>query len=209
MNAVDRRPAAWAAIGLVLVPLLSLPGTADRLTWLLEVAPALIAAPVVWVLGRRHGLTPLLAILIVIHAAILAIGAHWTYALVPLGQWPVDWGWCSRNHYDKLGHFAQGFVPAIVLREILRRRGLARPDGGLTPTVIVLACLGISALYEVIEMAAALSLGQAADDFLGTQGWVWDTQTDMLMCGIGALVAVLALRRVHERQLAGLRPDGG
>ena len=173
----------------------------DRLTWWMEIAPILIVVPVLIQTRRSFPLTGLLYGLIAVHGVILAVGGHWTYAEVPAGRWIQEWLQTSRNDYDKLGHFAQGFVPVIALREILLRCGWP-VRGGLGVAVLVLAILGISATYEVIEWQAAVGLGQGADAFLGSQGDVWDTQKDMACAGIGAVLALLGLARLHNRQLA-------
>ena len=175
----------------------------DRLTWLLEVAPVLIATPVLVLTFRRYQLTPLVYRLIFLHALILIVGGHYTYARVPLGFWLQDFFGFARNHYDRLGHFAQGFVPAIVSREILLRR-FPVLRGGWLFFLVVCICLAISASYEFIEWWSALMGGESADAFLGTQGDVWDTQWDMFMALVGALTAQLTLSRYHDRQLAEL-----
>lgn len=146
-------------------------------------------------------MTNLLYALIFIHSLILMLGGHYTYAKVPLGFWMQDWFGFTRNHYDRIGHFAQGFVPAMIARELLLRHKVMHRGGGLA-LMIVLACLGISAIYELIEWWTAALTGTAADAFLGTQGDQWDTQKDMLMAGIGASIALLTLSRVHDRKLA-------
>ena len=173
----------------------------DQGTWLMEVAPLFVAFPLM--LGTRHRfrLTTLLYVLIALHAVILMVGGHWTYARVPAGFWVQQWLGLGRNPYDKLGHFAQGFVPAIVAREILLRLRVVRGSGWLA-FVIVCIVLAISASYELAEWGAALALGQGADEFLGTQGDIWDTQSDMFMALIGVTVALLTLSRIHDRQLA-------
>jgi putative membrane protein len=149
---------------------------------------------------RSFPLTTLLYVLIFVHALILMLGGHYTYAQVPLGFWMQDWFGFTRNHYDRIGHFVQGFVPAMIARELfLRHRVVVR--GAWMFTVIVLSCLGISAIYELIEWAGAILLGQAANDFLGTQGDPWDTQTDMFLAGIGAATALALLSRVHDQAL--------
>lgn len=173
----------------------------DRLTWWMEIAPILIVVPVLIQSRRSFPLTGLLYGLIAVHGVILAVGGHWTYAEVPAGRWIQEWLQTSRNDYDKFGHFAQGFVPVIALREILLRCGWP-VRGGLGVAVLVLAILGISATYELIEWQAAVGLGQGADAFLGSQGDVWDTQKDMACAGIGAVLALLGLARLHDRQLA-------
>ena len=190
---------------LVLACVLSGIAPHDRLTWWMEIAPILIVVPVLIQSRRRFPLTGLLYGLIAVHGVILAVGGHWTYAEVPAGRWIQEWLQTSRNDYDKLGHFAQGFVPVIALREILLRCGWP-VRGGLGAAVLVLSILGISALYELIEWRAAVGLGQGADAFLGSQGDPWDTQKDMACAAIGAVVALLCLARTHDRQLATQAP---
>ena len=173
----------------------------DRFTWFLEVVPAIVAVVVLLATRRRFPLTPLLYTLIFLHSLILMVGGRYTYAEVPIGNWLRDAFGLARNHFDRLGHFAQGFVPAIVAREVLlRSRVVAR--GGWLFTIVVAICLAISALYELLEWAAAIGAGKAADAFLGTQGDVWDTQKDMALALVGAIVAQLVLSRAHDRQLA-------
>jgi len=188
----------WAA-GL----LLSSFGPSDRLTWLMEVLPAVIAWPILLYLRPRFRFTDLAMALITLHGLILMLGGAYTYARVPMGFWLQDWLSLERNPYDRIGHLAQGFVPAIVAREVLIR--VFRVEGRkLLGFLVVCICLAISAIYELIEWAAALSLGQGADEFLGTQGDQWDTQSDMFMALIGALAA-LSLSRWHDRQMQALR----
>lgn len=175
----------------------------DRATWWMEVAPVLVALPLLWGLRRRFPLTGLALVLIGLHGLILMLGGAYSYARVPAGFWVQDWLHLARNPYDRLGHFAQGFVPAIVFREwLIRQGGLVR--GGMLTFLVIACCLAVSAAYELIEFGAAMALGQGADEFLGTQGDPWDTQWDMLMCLVGAVVAVAALSRVHDRQMAGM-----
>jgi len=177
----------------------------DRLTWWLEVAPALLALIVLALSRRRFPLTPLLYVLILLHAVILMVGGHYTYAEVPLFDWLGEiMGW-QRNNYDKLGHFAQGFVPALVAREILLRRQVVRGRGWLR-FIVISICLAISAFYELIEWWVALLSGTAAEAFLGTQGDVWDTQSDMAWALAGAVLALLGLERLHDRQLRRFLP---
>ena len=179
---------------------------ADRTTWILEVFPIFIAVPVLLATARRFPLTPLAYRLIFVHALILMLGGHYTYAQVPLGFWMQDVFGFTRNHYDRIGHFAQGFVPALVAREILLRRSpLTR--GKWLFVIVTGLCLAISACYEFIEWWSALIGGAAAADFLGSQGDVWDTQWDMFMALIGATSALLLLARVHDRQIARLDAD--
>jgi putative membrane protein len=179
---------------------------ASRGTWWLEIAPVLIAVPLLLLTARRFPLTPLAYRLIFIHALILMLGGHYTYARVPLGAWIQDWLDLSRNPYDRIGHFAQGFVPAIIARELLLRKTPLRPGGWLF-AIVAAACLAISACYEFIEWWSALIGGASAEAFLGTQGDVWDTQWDMLMALVGALAAQISLARFHDRQLARLGQD--
>jgi putative membrane protein len=199
-------PAAlrWYSAALTALLALSAWRPHDVPTWAMEVAPVVVVLVLLWATHRRFPLTPLLYALIFVHAAILIYGGHHTYARVPLGFWMQEAFGLARNPYDGIGHFAQGFIPAIAARELLlRHTGLAR--GAWLFTVIVLACLGISAVYELIEWGAAVALGQGADEFLGTQGDPWDTQKDMALAGLGATAAQLALARSHDRQLALLR----
>ena len=178
-------------------------GPVDRGTWVLEVAPVVIAAPLLYFTWRPFRLTPLTYRLIFLHALILILGGHYTYAHVPLGFWLQDLFDFARNPYDRIGHFAQGFVPAIIAREILLRRSPLRP-GKWTFFIVCCICLAISAVYEFVEWWAALILGQGAQEFLGTQGDPWDTQWDMFMALVGAVTAQLLLSRIHDRQLARL-----
>jgi putative membrane protein len=175
----------------------------DRTTWWLEVFPVLLGVPLLIATRRRFPLTPLLYLLLFVHALILMLGGHYTYARVPLGFWVQDLLDLGRNHYDRLGHFAQGFVPAILAREILLRRTPLRPGGWLF-FLVCSVCLAFSACYEFFEWWAAVIGGSAADAFLGTQGDVWDTQWDMFLALLGAITAQLLLARLHDRQLARL-----
>jgi len=175
-------------------------GPKDRFTWLLEVLPVLIGGPVLVATHGRFPLTPLLTRLLFLHAVILMVGGHWTYAEVPLGFWMKETFHFARNHYDRIGHLAQGFVPAILAREILLRGTPLRPGGWLF-TIVTAICLSFSALYELFEWGTAVATGSAADAFLGTQGDPWDTQWDMFLCLLGALAAQLLLSRAHDRAL--------
>ncbi len=175
----------------------------DRATWWMEVAPALVALPILVATHRRFPLTDLLTTLIALHCLVLILGGAYTYARVPLGFWIQDAFALSRNPYDKIGHFMQGFVPALVAREILLRGGYVRGRRMVAFLCICVAMM-ISACYELIEWGAAVALGQGADEFLGTQGDPWDTQSDMLMALIGSSTAMLLLTRWHDRQLAAL-----
>lgn len=172
----------------------------DRLTWLLEVLPVLIVVPLLVVSRDRYPLTTLLYVLIFLHALVLMLGGAYTYARVPAGHWVQEWFSLSRNPYDKLGHFMQGFVPALAAREILLRGGYVR-GRRMVAFLCVCVALAVSAAYELIEWWSALALGQGADEFLGTQGDPWDTQSDMFFALIGSTVAMATLARVHDRQL--------
>ena len=176
----------------------------DRATLWMEMAPALIALPILWSTAARFPLTSLALALIGFHGLVLMLGAAYTYARVPLGFEMQQWFDLARNPYDRFGHFVQGFVPAIVLRELLVRLGGLKP-GWLLTLLVLACCLAVSASYELIEFGAAMALGQGADEFLGTQGDPWDTQWDMLMCLIGAGTSLALMTRLHDRQLAGLR----
>lgn len=178
-------------------------GPRDRFTWFLEVLPVLAGVPLLAVTFRRFPLTFLAYSLIAAHAVILMVGGHYTYAEVPLFNWLRDAFGLARNHYDRLGHFAQGFVPAILVREVLLCRTPLRRGGWLF-AIVTSICLAISALYELFEWGVAAATGTAADAFLGTQGDVWDTQKDMAMCLLGAMSALLILSRAHDRALARL-----
>lgn len=172
----------------------------DRTTWWLEVVPVLVAVPVLIATRKRFPLTPIAYRLIFLHAVILMVGGHYTYARVPLGFWAQELFGFARNHYDRIGHLAQGFVPAIIAREILMRTS-PLTGGNWLPVVVTSICLAISAFYEFIEWWAALLGGSAATDFLGTQGDVWDTQWDMFLAFCGAILAQVLLARVHDRAL--------
>lgn len=176
----------------------------DRGTWLMEVAPIGIAAPVMFATYRRFPLTNLLYGLIALHALVLIMGGTYTYARVPLGFWLQDAFGFGRNPYDKIGHFMQGFVPALVVREILLRGGYLSSKR-MAGFLCVCVALAVSAFYELVEWWAALALGQGADDFLGTQGDVWDTQSYMAFALIGAIAALTLLSRLHDRQMHALK----
>ena len=178
----------------------------DRLTWFMEVAPVLIAAPLLIATRRGFPLTPLVYWLIAIHSLVLVLGGHYTYARVPLGFWMQDWFDFARNHYDRIGHLMQGFGPALILRELLLRTSPLRPGKWLF-TLVLFSILGVSACYELVEWAAALASEEASAAFLGTQGDPWDTQWDMFLAGCGAIAAQLLLGRLHDRQLAAVDPS--
>jgi putative membrane protein len=179
----------------------------DRLTWLMEVAPVLIAWPLLWATRRHYPLTTLLYVLIFLHGLVLIGGGAYTYARVPAGAWVQEAFGLSRNPYDKLGHFMQGFAPVIVAREILIRGSFVRGRRMLA-FLCICVVLAISACYELIEWWAALALGQGADEFLGTQGDPWDTQSDMFLALIGGVVSLVTLSRVHDKQLGTNRAVG-
>ena len=176
-------------------------GAYDRVTWLLEVGPVLVGAPILVLTWRRFPMTMLVYRLLFVHALILVLGGHYTYARVPLGLWVQDLLDLSRNHYDRLGHVAQGFVPAILTREILLRTSPLRPGKWLA-VLVVSVCLAFSALYELMEWWAAVIGGDSAASFLGTQGDVWDSQWDMCLALLGAIASLLLLSRTHDRALA-------
>jgi putative membrane protein len=195
--------APWVPLlGLVVVGLLVVSGIQphDRATWFMETAPIFLAAPVLIWTWYRFPLSPLLYVLIALHATILLVGGAYTYARVPLGYWMESVLHLTRNPYDKLGHFAQGLVPALIAREVFLRKRIVRP-GGWTTTLSIAVALSVSLLYELVEWGAAMAFGQGADAFLGTQGDPWDTQTDMGMALIGAVVAMLVVAPIQDRQL--------
>ncbi len=173
----------------------------DSVTWLLEVLPALIGLVVLVLTRHKFPLTRLAYFLILLHCVVLMVGGHYTYAEVPLFDWIRDWFELERNNYDKVGHFVQGFVPAIIAREILLRNMIIAGRGWLS-FVVVSVCLAISAFYELIEWWVAIISGDSAEAFLGTQGYVWDTQSDMMYALVGAIVALALLSKLHDRQIA-------
>lgn len=195
----------WFGSG-ILVALLLWSGISpfDRITWLMEVLPVLIVLPLLWYSKNNYPLTKLLYGLIFLHCIVLIAGGAYSYARVPFGFMLQQWLELGRNPYDKIGHFFQGLVPAIATREILWR-GAYVQGAKMLNFLIVCVVLAISASYELIEWAAALALGQGADEFLGTQGDVWDTQSDMFLALLGALAALLLFGRLHQRQLAMLK----
>ncbi len=202
-------PGAWpwprdlVWITAIVVPALALSGVGpyDRLTWYLEIFPVAIALPVLYLTARRFPLTPMLYWLIGFHCLVLILGSHYTYARVPVGFWVQDLFDFSRNHYDRFGHLMQGFVPAIAVREILKRLSPLK-GGGWLGFLTVMTCLAVSAMYEFLEWWVAVASGTAAEAFLATQGDVWDTQWDMFLALCGATAAVLLLSRTHDRALA-------
>jgi putative membrane protein len=172
----------------------------DYFTWFLEVLPALLGFALLAATWRRLRFTDLAYVLIAIHAVILMVGGHYTYAEVPLFHWIRETFHQSRNNYDKVGHFAQGFIPAILTREILLRTSTLRPGKWLS-FLTVSVCLALSAVYEFVEWGVSLATGSEGDAFLGTQGYVWDTQSDMLYCTVGAIVSLALFSRLHDRLL--------
>jgi putative membrane protein len=196
------RSVVLGVAALVLVALLALSGVHpyDRTTWILEVFPVVVALPVLWLSYRRYPLTKLVYACIFLHSLVLMVGGAYTYARVPLGFQLADFLGLTRNPYDKIGHFFQGFVPALIAREIFIRGEYVRGKKMLA-FVVVCVVLAISATYELVEWAAAISLGQGADEFLGTQGDPWDTQSDMFLALIGAVTALALFSRIHDRQI--------
>ncbi len=172
----------------------------DFLTWVLEVLPAVVGFAVLVATRRRFPLTSLAYLLILAHCIVLMVGGHYTYAEVPLFDWIRDGFGLERNNYDKLGHFMQGFVPAIVAREILVRNAIIAGKGWMS-FIIVCICLAISAFYELIEWWVAILSDEAAEAFLGTQGYVWDTQSDMMYALVGAIAALVLLSKLHDKQI--------
>lgn len=176
----------------------------DYFIWFLEVFPVIIALPILVFTYKKFPLTPLLYLLILLHAIILMVGGHYTYAEVPVFNWLRDTFDLSRNYYDRVGHFAQGFVPAMIAREILLRKNIVKKSGWLF-FVVCCICLAISACYEIIEWWVAVASGEGADAFLGAQGDIWDTQWDMLIALIGAILAQILLSNSHDKQLLNLK----
>ncbi|HEX6360937.1 DUF2238 domain-containing protein [Actinophytocola sp.] len=200
MTTVSRRE-GMLAVAVVAVALgWSAIGAKSLGTWALEVVWILLGLPLVLYFRRRFPLTRLVCWLLVLHAIVLCYGGHYTYAETPLGNWFRDQFDLSRNHYDRLGHFVQGFVPAVLVRELLLRLTPLR-RGGWTFTLTTAVCLSVSACFEFVEWASALILGAGADAFLAPQGDVWDTQWDMFLALCGAILAQLLLARAHDRQL--------
>ena len=181
----------------------------DRFTWVLEVAPAVMGLIVLAGTYKRFHFTQLAYLLMWIHALILVAGGHYTYARVPPFDWLKEALDLQRNNYDKVGHLAQGFVPAIIAREVLLRNRVIVGRPVWLALIVTAICLAISALYELIEWLAAVMSGEAADAFLGTQGYVWDTQSDMALALLGAVVALLLLSKTHDKQLAAMNLPTG
>jgi len=203
VSAARRNLAAVAVIWMVALIVSSI-APRDRLTWFMEVAPALIVLPLLFATRDRFAFTALAYALICIHGLILIVGGTYTYAHVPAGFWVQEWLGLERNPYDRLGHLAQGFIPAIVAREILIRTFKLAP-GKFLFFVATSICLAVSAFYELIEWWSALALGQGAHEFLGTQGDEWDTQWDMFLALMGAATSQFILSRLHDRQIRALQ----
>ena len=197
-----QRPTVLIAANIALLLLLAYSGwhPYDRITWIMEVLPILIALPIMWVSYRKFPLTDLVYVCIFLHAVVLIAGGAYSYARVPLGFQIADLFHLTRNPYDKIGHLFQGFVPALVAREIFIRRECVRGKKMISFLAICVVMM-ISSSYELIEWGAAVALGQGADEFLGTQGDPWDTQSDMLFALIGAVLALLFFSRFHDRQI--------
>ena len=188
---------------LVLEIILGIAPRADRMTWVMENFPVWIGLVLLFCTDRKFPISILGLSLLAFHAVILMVGGYYTYAKVPLGFWMQEWFGFARNHYDRIGHFAQGFIPAVLVRELLlRKAGVAR--NAWLPFLVVSVCLAFSACYEFIEWWTALATGDAATDFLGTQGDPWDTQWDMFLALVGATVSVLFISRWHDRSMAEL-----
>ena len=202
MNVTQATPRLHLVLLVAWIALLLATGWApkDRLTWLLEAAPAMIAIVAIAALHGRWRFTPLVLVLVFVHGIVLMVGAKYTYAEVPWFSWLRDEFGLARNYYDRLGHFVQGFVPAMVAREVLLRNAVL-PRGPWLFFLVACVCLAISATYEFVEWWVALASGEAAQAFLGTQGDVWDTQWDMFLALVGAIVAQVLLARAHDRQL--------
>jgi putative membrane protein len=207
LSAAAGRGRALTAMSVALLALLVWSGIRphDRLTWFMEVLPVIVALPVMWTTRRRFPLTDILYACIFVHCCVLMLGGAYTYARVPMGFALQEWCGTIRNPYDKIGHFMQGFVPALFVREVLIRGEFVRGRGMLMFLVISVV-LAVSATYELIEWAAALALGQGAEEFLGTQGDPWDTQSDMFLALLGAVSALALLSRRHDREIVELRP---
>ena len=204
---MSARPPILVALALAWIGglALSFAIAADRATWVMETAPAMIALPLLWLTAPRFRLTGVVTAAILVHGLILMLGGAYTYAKVPAGFWLQDALGLARNPYDRIGHLAQGFVPALVARELLIRVFAVAPRW-LVAVLCVALALAVSALYELVEWGAALALGQGAESFLGTQGDEWDTQADILCALVGALAALALLSRPHDRQIARLAP---
>jgi putative membrane protein len=194
----------------VLVVILAITGMRpfSRGTWLMEVLPVIVVLPVLWLTYRRFPLTSVLYLCILVHAVVLMVGGAYTYARVPLGFHLQEWLDLERNPYDRIGHFMQGFVPALAAREVLKRGRFVR-SAGMLAFLVICVVMAVSATYELIEWGVALALGQGAEDFLGTQGDVWDTQSDMFCALLGAITSLGLLSRVQDRQIGWIEQESG
>jgi putative membrane protein len=203
---MTRRDTVLAVVAVALVAVLAITGINpySRGTWLLEVLPVMVVLPVLWCTYRRFPLTNVLYVCVFLHAIVLMVGGAYTYARVPLGFELQEWLGFERNPYDRIGHIMQGFVPALAAREILLRGSFVRGRRMLAFLVICVV-MAVSAIYELLEWAAALALGHGADDFLGMQGDIWDTQSDMFCALLGAIAALVLLSRVQDRQISRLQ----
>jgi putative membrane protein len=201
----DNRLIVFLAATLAVITIWSAVRPFEYFTWFLEVLPAIIGVAILAATFRRFRLTPLVYVLIALHIIILLVGGHYTYARVPLFNWIRDYLHLARNDFDRVGHFAQGFVPALVAREVLIRNRVVKRGAWLF-VIVVSICLAISALYELFEWGVAVATGTAATDFLGTQGDPWDTQEDMATCLVGSIAALLTLPRLQDRQLERTTP---
>lgn len=202
MRDTDRLPLLFLAAVAVAFAVLGWAPRADRFTWFMENVPVILSVPALLTTHRRFPLTNLLYGLLALHALVLMVGGHWTYAEVPAGHWVKAWLHLARNPYDRLGHLFQGFVPVLLFREVLFRKGVLKP-GACSVFVLILMVLGLSAAYELLEWQTAVWTGSSADAFLGSQGDVWDTQWDMACALIGSSLALGVLSRHHDRLLAG------
>ncbi|MCX6552970.1 MAG: DUF2238 domain-containing protein [Acidobacteria bacterium] len=202
-----REPLVLLIVVAVVCVALGISPKADRLTWLLENIPVMIGLPILVATRRSFPLTPLTYRLIAVHAVILMVGGYYSYAAVPIGNWASDAFHLGRNHYDRLGHLAQGFIPAMIAREFLIRKSPLRP-GGMLSFLVGCYCLAFSAFFELFEWWTTIAFGSGSDAYLGSQGDIWDAQWDMFMCLIGASISLMLLSRLQDRQLRafGLMP---
>ena len=201
--AVRREPLVLLTLVLGVFVLLGIAPKADRLTWVLENIPVMIGVPVLVWTYRRFPLTPLTYRLIAVHAVILMVGGYYSYAKVPIGDWASEAFHLGRNHYDRIGHLAQGFIPAMIAREFLIRKSPLRP-GGMLAFLVACYCLAFSAFFELFEWWTTVAFGSASAAYLGSQGDIWDAQWDMFMCLIGAVLALWMLSGVQNRQMRAL-----
>ena len=196
MKKVQNYPILFSILTLIIL-ITSFIVSFDRTIWWLEVFPVLLGLPVLFFTYKRFPLTKLIYILLIIHFIIIAVGGIYTYEKVPLGYWMQDWFGFSRNNYDKIGHFAQGFIPALLVREILLRTSSLK-QGKWLNFIVVSVCLSISSLYEMLEWWTSVMLGASAEDFLGLQGYEWDAQSDMFFALLGAVTALILFSKYHD-----------